>query len=594
MDKLEPILKHHFWILLVPLLSMNLWGYFSANSALSAATSARQTALDGVKSGIPTGQNDPNEQYATELKVQNDGLEKFVKEELQQLWLRQQARMTWPQAVAADIPKGYRSDVADNLVRFAYQNVYFQDVIKPLHESVEPMVLNTKDLTYTPKIDFPPHLIPQMKVGNFTITSTQMWDAQEDVWVTQLILDAIRQMNKDADSTSSAVIRRVISYRLLGGDGTPVAKGGGAAESSGDGSEMMMMMPSMEGSTGGSGGGALGGASKVQTSVKFNPAEEFGTGGEPSAGGNGMGGGQMMSSMMMPSEGEGTSGEGTGVAEILRYVKFDPASTYEAAPFMERGFYLSVIINQNRLVDFLVELSNSDWPIKVVRFQIGKNPYRTDEFKSSGMVGGGGLAGSSGPMSSMMAQGFDTSSPMPFGPDETNTAMLENFTSSGLSGGVGGGAGANTGYKVSDLDHPDLIQLDLAGLVTIFRDPSAAVAPADGAATEETPAEGTPPAEATAGDMPPAAEGAAPAADGTTEPAPAGEAAAGADPNAAQPPAEPGAEAAPATTEPAGETPATEPATTEPATTEPATTEPAATAEPPATTEPATEPPANP
>ncbi len=73
--------------------------------------------------------------------------------------------MTWPQAVAADIPKGYRSEVTDNLVRFAYQNVYFQDVIKPLHESVEPMVLNTKDLTYVPKVDFPLHLIPQMKLA---------------------------------------------------------------------------------------------------------------------------------------------------------------------------------------------------------------------------------------------------------------------------------------------------------------------------------------------------------------------------------------------------------------------------------------------
>jgi hypothetical protein len=354
---------------------------------------------------------------------------------------------------------------------------------------------------------------------------------------------------------------------------------------------MSSMMPGMEGTSGGGGGGGGGGRSKVQTSVKFNPSEEFGTGGEPAAGGNGMSGGQMMSSMMMPSDGEGTSGEATGVAEILRYVKFDPAATYEAAPFMERGFYLSVIINQNRLVDFLVALSNSDWPIKVVRFQIGKNPYRTDEFKSSGVIGGG-LAGSSGPMSSMMASGFDTSSPMPFGGDETNGAMTENYTSgSGLPGGMGGGAGANTGYKVTDLDHPDLIQLDLAGLVTIFRDPTAAAA-ADGAATEETPAEGTPPADATAGDTPPAAEGAAPAADGTTEPAPAGDTAAGADPNAAQPPAEPAAEAVPASTEPAA--PATEPAANEPAAADPAATEPSATDAPPTTTEPATEPPANP
>jgi hypothetical protein len=589
MDKLEPILKHHFWILLVPLLSMNLWGYFSANSALSAATSARQTALDGVKSKIPTGQNDPNEQYAEELKTQNDALEKFVKEELQQLWLRQQARMTWPQAVAADIPKGYRSEVTDNLVRFAYQNVYFQDVIKPLHESVEPMVLNTKDLTYVPKVDFPLHLIPQMKVGNFTITSTQMWDAQEDVWVTQLILDAIRQMNKDADSTSSAVIRRVVAYRLLGGDGTPVTSGGAGA-ASGDASGMMMP-GDMEGSSGAASGGG-GGRSKVKTSVKFNPAEEFGTGGEALASGNGMSGGEMMSSMM-PAEGEVADGSATGVAEVLRYVKFDPASTYEAAPFMERGFYLSVIINQNRLVDFLVALSNSDWPIKVARFHIGKNPYRTDEFKSSGATGGG-LASGGGMMGSMMAPGFDTSSPMPFGGSgDPNSSMLEDYSSSGLPGGMGGGAGAgaNTGYKVTDLDHPDLIQLDLAGLVTIFRDPAAT---ADGATTEETPADGTPPADATAGEAAPPADGTAPANPEATVPMPAAEAGAAAPAGdaGATAPAGDAAAAQPGPTEPAVESPSTaEPAATEPSPAEPATTEPAATE--PAKPDPA-EPPANP
>lgn len=581
MDKLEPILKHHFWILLVPLLSMNLWGYFSANGALKAATSTRQTTLDGVKSKVPAGTNDPNEQYAAELGKQNEDLEKFVQEELQQLWARQQARMTWPQAVAADIPKGYRSDIADNLVRFAYQNVYYQDVIKPLHDSVEPMTMS-KDLTYVPKVDFPIHLIPQMKVGNFTITSTQMWDAQEDVWVTQLILDAIRQMNKDADSTSSAVIRRVISYRLLGGDGTPVAGGGAAGgamgSSSGGEDSPMMMMPTGEGYGGGGGAGA---GAKVQTSVRFSPSEEFGVGGEAAAGG---GTGAASSMMMMPSEGSdgGTTATAT---EVLRYVKFDPASTVETAPFMERGFYLSVIINQNKLVDFLVALSNSEWPIKVVRFHIGKNPWKTDEFKASGTLGGGAMAMGNGPMGSMMmAPGMQGGSDPVASPFGLGGGSGAEAMGSGLPGGFGGGAGANTGYKVTDLDHPDLIQLDLAGLVTIYRDPNAAAATGDaaaeGAPTDGTaPAEGEKPADAappTAGDAAPVADGSAPA---PAEGAPAGEAA----PAATEPAATP----APNEEAPATETPAATPAPTDGVT--PAPTDAAAPApqETPAAAEPA-------
>ena len=139
MDKLEPVLKHHFWILLVPLLSMNLWGYFSANSALKDATKSREDKLNSVKSGIPAGANAPNEKYTEELSKLNDALEKDVNEELKQLWTRQQARMTWPQVVAAKIPAKYRDEIKESLVRFSYQNVYQAEVIKPLFESVEPV-----------------------------------------------------------------------------------------------------------------------------------------------------------------------------------------------------------------------------------------------------------------------------------------------------------------------------------------------------------------------------------------------------------------------------------------------------------------------
>ena len=224
MDKLEPLLKNHFWILLVPLFSMNLWGYFSANGALKAATKTRVESLDKVKSGIPAGTTDPNETYTTELKSRNELLEKYVNEELLGLWKSQQSRMVWPARVAPDIPKIYLADIKNNQVRFTYQTDYPGEVRK-LYESVEPFVANKAGITWTPKVDFPITLIPRMRIGKLTINSTQMWHAQEDIWVTQFILDAIREMNKDADSETSAVIRRVIEFRLLGGDGVPIADG---------------------------------------------------------------------------------------------------------------------------------------------------------------------------------------------------------------------------------------------------------------------------------------------------------------------------------------------------------------------------------
>lgn len=484
MDKLEPIMKNHFWILLVPLLSMNLWGYFSANGALKEATKAREGALDSVKGGIPSGTTDPNEKYISELKTRNEFLEKYVNDELLDLWKRQQAKMVWPPRVAADIPQIYLSDIKDNVVRFTYQKDY-ADVLRQLHESVEPFVADKRGISWTPKVDFPFQLIPQMEVGNLTITSKQMWDAQEDVWVTQFVLNAIRQMNKDADSETSAVVRRVLAFRLLGGEGA-IEGGGEAAAAEGSGNSMDMSS-AYQGTgnqpVGGGQGGQAGQASKITSSVKFDPAEEFGPGGEPEAGGRNGGG---MTMTMSSSQPTGEEDATAGPSGPLRYVKDVPEN-----PYVERGFYLSVIINQNKLVDFLVSLSNSEWPIRVVRFHFGKNPYAQDPF-SSARGGGGNLASMGMRGRGGMPPGGYSSNPSSSG----SSAFTPTGNTSSFTGGMAGGRGAaaDTGYPVDALQHPDLVQLDLAGLITMYRQPPEVVADLQAAASGN----GTTPSDAAA------------------------------------------------------------------------------------------------
>ncbi len=578
MDKLEPILKNHFWILLVPLLSMNLWGYFSANSALKEATKARESVLDTVKGGIAAGTTNPNADYAAELKKKNEVLEKYVNEELLDLWKRQQERMVWPPRVAPDIPKVYLSDIKNNKVRYTYQTDY-AEVLRQLHESVEPFVADKRGISWTPKVDFPFQLIPQMKIGNLTITSKQMWDAQEDVWVTQFILNAIRQMNKDADSETSAVVRRVLAYRLLGGEGP---SGGEAATPDGS-SGGMDSSESMAAAYQGAGNQPVGGfggqgsqASRFTSAVKFDPVEEFGPGGEAEVGGGGRGNGMTMAMSSSSSQPTGeVDGESTEPTGPLRYVKELPEN-----PYVERGFYLSVIINQNKLVDFMVALSNSEWPVRVVRFHFGKNPYAPDPFSSTRGGGGNllsmGMRGRGG-----MSPGGYSANPSSSGSEAfTQPANSSNFTGS-MAGGMG--AAGNTGYPVDALQHPDLVQLDLAGLITMYRQPPEELAALEAAATGggattpeaapgETPGEGempTDPATPAAGETPaeaPAVEPEVPAAEPASpaEPVPAAEAVEKAPETAAPPaetPGEPASEPVPAVPAPAAEPPpATDPA----------------------------------
>lgn len=560
MDKLQPILKNHFWILLVPLFSMNLWGYFSANSQLRAATEARQKELDSVKSAIPAGKTDPNASYTEELKKTNDVLVTYVDKELLELWNRQKKRMVWPARVAADIPKVYKSDIKSTKTRLTYQTD-FSLVRQQVFETVEPYVFDRKGITWTPKVDFPIEFInPYWAPGVLPIDSPTMWDNQEDLWLTQLILEAIREINKDADSESSAMIRKVINFRLLGGNG----------ESS--------VMPSEAGSESNFGGDEdsvsqrrpVGPAAAIMTSVAFDPSEEFGTGGDPSMVGRD-------NAFAPMSEDEDVDVEApTGP---LRYVKED-----EAAPFVQRGFYLSVIINQNKMVDFLVALANSEWPVQVTRFHFGKNPYGgPDPFTVRGVTNnmaagrpgafgdddddrfGRGRGGMSRPMNvpTRPVQGGDGGFGLGGGGG--------GFTRGRVGGGGFSGsapAPGNTGYPPDALLQPDLVQLDLTGLITIYRQPKSEIPEEAGESSGDGAAPADASADATEGDVPTEQAAASMEGEGGTQPATADE--------KTEPEMENAAEAAAAEAEavaadefagpegsadkPAGDTPANEPA----------------------------------
>lgn len=515
MDKLQPIIRNRFWILAGLVLPLAIYGYFAANGALKAATATRagelKSKLDGVSSG-----NVPNKDYQEKLAHINDFFEKSVDEVIVDLWKHQQERMTWPPIIAHRIPKAFMGDI-EPTVLVTYKGVYPR-LIMDLEEFVEPvMPVTGRDQTRTGRARELNRLLPNMQLqtnvqwkgkvileatlpqalfGNIGITSEEMWNAQIDNWLVKLLLEAVKNTNQDKDSVTEAVIRRIDRVQLMGGDGNPSA-GGGAEGEFGDefGGDMGMDMEGM--------GGAIGALTlaPIVSSVAFDPAQEFGPAMD-------MAGGEMsmdFDPMAMAAGGAGPK----------RYIG-DP----EAEPYWERGFYLSVIIMQNKIPDFLVELANSDWPIRVTRFHVGANPYRTElppgmtniaGAPSSGMGGlrsglgggllGGGGGGRLGSMLSAMGGGMGD-----FG---------------GAMGGMAGMAGAGGNplaqglppFALAALNHPDLVQLDMCGVITIYKQPTEILEAleaqkAAGAAVEGAPVDPEGPTDATP--LPESGEGAAP------------------------------------------------------------------------------------
>ncbi|MCA9079936.1 MAG: hypothetical protein KDA58_05225 [Planctomycetaceae bacterium] len=463
MDKL---IRHHFWILAFLVFPMAIYGYYSANGAMKAETTARESALDGVKNGVPSGL-DANEDYSKKLAVLNDEYDKQVNEQVVALWENQLPRMVWPAIVAEDVAKDTEGKFLGPIsidTCYVYKTEYERALTK-LVDSVDPVVAEALQKTIPSDKKQKVWLacpIPQVPMGAAEVPppSDDVWAAQIDIWLTRLLFDAISKVNEGKDSITESVIRRIDAVELVGGSGTPELATAGSADSSGmdSGTELGSMM-------------TAGTAQGVVSSLPFNPAEEFGSDLDPSAAPAGDSSGSDLGSM--PGMGPAAN------APRIRYIALD-----EAAPFRERGFYLTLIMMQSKIPDLVVELANSDWPIRVTRFHVGKNPYAKKQ------VGGGSLYG---PMENEFSSrefapdpGFG---PGGFGSDGFGTG---GFGSSGFGSG-GFGAGETTGsaalgmsnafmqkytsglpaYAQDSLNHPDLVAVHLCGVITIYHEPPA-------------------------------------------------------------------------------------------------------------------------
>ncbi len=480
MDKLQPILKHHFWILAFLVLPLGLWGYYSANSSLIAATDARQSELDQVYAGIPQG-NTPNQTWEAEMKVVADEYEQIYIIATSTLHEDQEARMDWP-PIMSPRPDEYRGAWHGDR-QFAYTQVY-PELLNGVWRRYEPVVTLAEGedrswVNWDEKVIIQPDAIqPVHQFGVRRATDAQIWDAQEDIWLHRLIADAVVRTNDDADGVYTSVVKAIMLVELMGGDGKPVAAGststGGGASSG----------PSLSGSSvddyqAGMRGGGQGGMTAVE--VAFDPAEEIGAGGraaQSGAGGSYGGPGEME----MPSGGSGR-GSSRQPAEILRYVDFNENDRARV-----RAFYMSVIVHQSKFPEFLVELCNSDWPIQVIRFNVGPNPYYRDPTGTSpsGVMGGYGSSGP-GTMGSRPTMGGRPMGGRPMG----GRPMIGPGPMSPMSpmgSGPVGSYGSGRGMPGQDIDgplnNPDLVQLDLLGLITIFNPTTRPEALADATESE--------------------------------------------------------------------------------------------------------------
>ncbi len=510
MEKLKPILKQRYWVCFGLALLFVIIGWWSASGDLATQTEIRKKSVADSFNSADQGKTDPNAKWVEGGKTENDLDSAAYKTASLQLWKRQQAAREWPEQIRSEMQKmSYFSDIKSKETRERWVSIYQKQIVELLqivkpfkHETGDGLVLvDANRITRQPfnkwQIDYP--------------SSNEIWSNQEDIWLLKALLTSISKTNDSATRITESQVPEIKQLTLRGGDRKtkPAGKSGGADGGGGMGGGGMggggmggggMGGGGMGGGGmggGGMGGGGMGGggaASHSHPGTTFEGVsvgdvltEEFGA--VAGAGGGGFGGGGQSSSGSMPSKmsGAGSMGDGKGAATTkeVRYV--DDAAKDQG--YKTRAFLLDVVIRDERLPDLLAKLTNSDFPVEIVRVEMLS---RAGGGMGGGGMGGGGMGGGGMPGGGGMGSG---------GMGSGGPRMSLGDPQGGLSGGGmgmrgsssrfggmpsdGGAAGADGPGMMDDgveaargvelmsaaMADPLLIEVRIGGLLTLYMTP---------------------------------------------------------------------------------------------------------------------------
>ncbi|TXI10079.1 MAG: hypothetical protein E6Q76_04665 [Rhizobium sp.] len=538
MERLAPIIKQKFWILLGVGIVMTFTGWWLATGTLAATVKTRVEKVNSAFGKVPSGEI-PNNDWSTKLAARNTEQERAVRNTALQLWERQVSRMTWPSNIAAFTRNlSYRGEIP-LAARENYRLDYGFDV-RRVWESVHPFI--QADGSGIVVFGTGPQVLPQKRWGALAPTSAEMWDAQEDLWLLESLLQSIVDVNGGPDAQrSDASIHAIEKLELFGGvpavqrkttsTSSSAGPGGGGGPGGGHG---MGGAASMMSGPGGGFGGAEGNRAGAQAlaSADFDRREEFGDdgsskgGGMGGPGGGGFGGGSPGGAHGGPASGPGLTGPGGGgatsaAAAVKRYIEDD-----KALPYKTRGFYMTLIMDHRKIPSLIAELSASEksaWPAEVVRVQMvrlhdddigGGTGGSFGGAPGPGMLGGsGGGAGGRFSLSSILSgngssgPGFGASGPSFDG--EFTGAPTSTFPTSSGTNPYGPGAGGAPGTATvspaaaglaaleSALQDPFMARVAIAGYITLYNE----VKPDPVVTNPSNPTPGAP----AAGNAPPAA-----------------------------------------------------------------------------------------
>ena len=467
MERLEPVLKQKFWILLGVGMLMTIVGWWMATASMASAIAERKTKIEAAEKSVPKD-DVPNESWSKRLAVVNATQESSIKVTQVGLWKRQLAKMSLPEGLDPHLEFNAK---IPNIQRELFRDGYIGEV-RQVWKKLNPMDFDGSGIVAYPfgkmfKVlgknswrDAPPD-------------TEEIWTLMEDLWLLEGLFQSLATVNGGREANrSDACIHQIDKLELRGGGEKPQNGGPGGGGGGADGgmfAGMSAVMASQNASKRQPGLEGGGGAGMSAISAEFDPREEFGDDGSGAAGGGGAQGGMSMGSMMSMMGG-GDAASGTAEKTVNRYmVSADPK-----LPYRTRGFYLSVKMDHRKIPQLIAELTANEmsvWPVEVLRVQMS----RINEDDSAGSAGMGGTRGMSGMGGMADAMRMSQSSSMGSSGALASAGSGNDDAFGAGSFGAGGSTSANSPQELAAkaslenaLRDPCMAQVTLCGVFILY------------------------------------------------------------------------------------------------------------------------------
>ena len=414
MDQVKEILKqaikYRFWIAVGVSALLPMIAYFVGVGAIQTKAAAETGVITSAEKDVKqyAGGRPVNGQYKGVVGEKTEVLTKDVDLSWKKLYARQAPLLTWPERVQERFTtwgRKWPENVDSSAVQFAiidYMNAY-PGYVTEVYKSFKPFDF----VEGTGVVNAPPEAA-LLRPAEFKIESPptlgKVWAAQERLWIQRTLLDVVAQVNKDAKTWDSAIIRQIEGLEV----GSPNAQDQRSIAK----------------------GDVLEEAAAIDDPAK--PAVESTETATDSGG--------MMSMMMGPRGGGGAA----AAPETVSYIK----SPIENAPFKTMPVQLTVLIDQEHIQDLLVALENSPMTIQVMDFEMAKSgsPVKKPEkgqptgYGMMGMMGGGNSMSMMGMM--MGRKGMTGYGGRASGMMNDMSSMMMNMNMGGMGGMGGMGAAA--------------------------------------------------------------------------------------------------------------------------------------------------------